>query len=147
IGAEQPAAGEGYRFSEVMHLGQPVRAVVLRRHVADAAGAEVGDYRVMVAHTTVTRVALAERVLLYATLPQVLLLALLALWLWRGIARDLAPLVSLHDALERRDASDLSPVRVPPTAREIERLGQALNGLFGRLGGSVRAQREFAGTV
>lgn len=147
IGAEQPAAGEGYRFSEVLHLGQPVRAVVLRRRVEDAAGAEAGDYRVMVAHTTVTRAALAERVLLYATLPQVLLLALLALWLWRGIARDLAPLVSLHDALERRDASDLSPVRVPPTAREIERLGQALNGLFGRLGASVRAQREFAGTV
>jgi len=147
IGAVQPAPGEAYRFSEVEHQGRLVRAVVLRHQVDGADAARGGDYRVMVAHTTITRGALAKRVLLYATLPQVLLLALLALWLWRGVARDLAPLVSLHDTLEKRDASDLSPVAVPPTAREIERLGQAVNALFGRLDGSVRAQREFAGNV
>ncbi|MFT4266437.1 MAG: sensor histidine kinase N-terminal domain-containing protein [Xenophilus sp.] len=147
IGAAAPAEGESYRFSQVRYQGRPVRAVMLRHQVDGADGAASGDYRVMVAHTTLTRAALAERVLLCATLPQLVLLVLLALWLWRGIARDLRPLALLHDTLDKRDASDLSPVAVPPTAREIERLGQAVNALFERLGGSVRAQREFAGNV
>ena len=141
--AEAPAPGEAFHFSEFMLDGHSVRAVTLRHQVQD----RPGDYRVMVAHTTVTRGVLAGRVLVFATLPQVLLLALLAVWLWRGIARDLAPLAALQTALAHRDASDLSPVAVPPTAREIERVGEAVNDLFVRLDRSVRSQREFAGNV
>ena len=141
--AVEPGLGEAYRFSEFTHKGLPVRAVALRHQVQT----EPNDYMVVVSHTTVTRGVFGSRVLLFATLPQVLLLVLLAMWLWRGIARDLAPLAALQAALAHRDASDLAPVAVPHTAREIERLGEAVNALFERLDRSVRAQREFAGNV
>ncbi len=134
------ADGQDYRFSDIVFDNQPLRAVVLTQ---DAPAA----FQVVVAQTTRTRTALLVRLLGYATLLLTVLMLLLAVWLWRGIARDLAPLGQLERALDQRDASDLSPVPVPATARELERLGRAVNGLFERVGHSVRAQREFAGNV
>jgi two-component system sensor histidine kinase TctE len=72
---------------------------------------------------------------------------LLAIWLWYGIRSDLRPLGELQRALDRRDVHDLSPVAVAETSRELQRLGNAVNALFERLGQSVQAQREFVGNV
>jgi len=118
-----------------------VRAVVLR-HSVDGA-----DYHVVMAHTTRIRGALVQRLLVFGALPLLLLLGLLAVWLWRGIQRDLAPLSQLQAALAHRDANDLSPVPLAPSTQEIDEVGQAVNALFERLGRNVRAQREFAGNV
>jgi two-component system sensor histidine kinase TctE len=49
--------------------------------------------------------------------------------------------------LEHRDARDLTPVPVSASTRDIQRLGQAINALLGRIADSVRAQREFSGNV
>ncbi|MES2530282.1 MAG: sensor histidine kinase N-terminal domain-containing protein [Pseudomonadota bacterium] len=130
-----------YRFSDVNYQGKALRAVALHVELDNE------PYQVVVAQTTRTRTALLSRLLVYATLPQTVLMLLLAAWLWRGIARDLAPLNQLQNTLDRRDASDLSPVPVPHTARELQSLGTAVNALFGRLDRSVRAQRQFAGNV
>ena len=104
-------------------------------------------HSVVIAQTTRGRAALIQRLLLYTLVPQLLLLALLAVWLWRGIRSDLRPLVDLQEALDRRDADDLAPVPVVRTSREVEGLGDAVNSLFERLGHSVQAQRQFAGNV
>ncbi|WP_225782557.1 sensor histidine kinase [Xenophilus sp. Marseille-Q4582] len=133
--------GESYRYREIVHEGQLMRMVALRHTVEGRA------YRVLMAHTTRVRGALGQQLLLYAALPQLLLLVLLVLWLRRGIGRDLAPLHRLQTALSHRDARDLSPVQVPPSTQEIEQLGQTVNALFARVEHSVRAQREFAGNV
>jgi len=101
----------------------------------------------VIAQTTLSRTALVRRLLGYALAPQVLLLMLLAVWLWYGIRSDLRPLGELQQALDRRDVYDLSPVAVVRTSREVQRLGNAVNALFDRLNHSVRAQREFVGNV
>jgi two-component system sensor histidine kinase TctE len=139
--APSPEPGHESLFSDIDFHGQPLRAVRLhdRRHAL--------PFDVVMAQTTHARAALLNRLLVFAVVPQVLLLALLALWLWRDVGRDLAPLGALQRTLDQRDASDLSPVAVAGTTRELERLGNAVNSLFKRLEHSVRAQREFAGNV
>ena len=100
-------------------------------------------YRVVIAQTTRARSALVERLLVYSLAPQLVLLALLASWLWRGIERELRPLGELRQTLDQRDAHDLAPVPVARSSRELERLGDTLNALFERLG----AQRARAARV
>ena len=142
--APLPAAGAHFRFSDIDFDGKVLRAVVLQP-VAEP-GLPV-PYRVVIAQTTLSRTALVRRLLGYALAPQVLLLMLLAVWLWHGIRSDLRPLGELQQALDRRDVYDLSPVAVVRTSREVQRLGNAVNALFDRLNHSVRAQREFVGNV
>ncbi|RYF27496.1 MAG: sensor histidine kinase [Comamonadaceae bacterium] len=132
---------EPWSYDEFMFGGQHVRAVALR-HTIDGV-----DYPVLMAHTTRVRGALVQRLLVFGALPLLVLLVFLALWLWRGIERDLAPLGKLQAALTHRDAKDLSAVPLQPSTREIEQVGHAVNQLFERLGHSVRAQQEFAGNV
>ncbi len=137
----EPKPDTDSRYSNIVYQGLPVRAVSLRHEVQG----EV--YHVVMAHTTYVRAALVQRMLLFGALPLLLLLALLAFWLWRGIERDLAPLARLQDTLAHRDANDLTPVVISPSTREIEQVGLAVNDLFDRLARSVRSQREFAGNV
>lgn len=136
-----PEASQGFRYSDIVYQGLPVRAVTLRHEVQGQL------HHVVMAHTTYVRAALVQRMLVFGALPLLLLLALLAFWLWRGIQRDLAPLARLQDALANRDAIDLTPVVISPSTREIQQVGHAVNDLFDRLGRSVRAQREFVGNV
>jgi len=138
--APAPEGDARHRFSDIVFKGQTLRAVVLNH-------AEPNPYRVLVAQTTRARAALVERLLGYVLVPQLLLLAVLAAWLWRRIDHELRPLGELEQTLGRRDANDLSPVPVARTSRELEKLGDAMNALFVRVAHSVRAQREFAGNV
>ena len=144
LNAPLPAEGARFRFSDVNHDGKVLRAVVLDH---DADPGLLMPYRVIIAQTTLSRAALVRQLLGFALTPQALLLVLLAVWLWRGIRRDLRPLGELQQALDRRDVYDLSPVAVVETSREVQRLGNAVNALFERLNHSVRAQREFVGNV
>jgi two-component system sensor histidine kinase TctE len=139
--APEPVANARYRFSDIVYQGRALRAVVLENPEPDNA------YHVVIAQTTRARRAMVERLLLYTLVPEMLVLTLLAAWLWRSIGRELHPLRDLQRALDRRDANDLSPVPVARTSRELEHLGEAANSLLDRLGHSVRAQREFAGNV
>ncbi|RZL95533.1 MAG: sensor histidine kinase [Variovorax sp.] len=138
--APAPEAGASWRFSDIEFRGKALRAIVLSE-------ASSATFNVVIAQTTRERRALVERLLLYALLPQVLLLALLATWIWRGVRSDLRPLGAFGQALDRRDADDMAPVAVERTSREIGRLGDAVNALLQRLGHSVAAQREFTGNV
>ncbi|WP_218510056.1 sensor histidine kinase [Variovorax sp. dw_308] len=138
--APAPEPGTRFQFSDIQFQGRPFRAVVLSQE--DPTG-----HSVVIAQTTRARAGLIQRLLLYTLVPQLLLLGLLAVWLWRGIRSDLRPLVDLQQALDRRDADDLASVTVVRTSREVEGLGDAVNSLFERLGHSVQAQRQFAGNV
>jgi two-component system sensor histidine kinase TctE len=142
--APLPVDGARYRFSDVDYEGNTLRAVVLEH---DAEPGIAMPYRVVIAQTTLSRTALVRQLLGFALAPQILLLVLLAVWLWYGIRSDLRPLGELQQALDRRDVRDLSPVAVAHTSRELQRLGNAVNSLFERLVHSLRAQREFVGNV
>ncbi|WP_431274625.1 sensor histidine kinase N-terminal domain-containing protein [Variovorax ureilyticus] len=138
--APLPEEGARHRFSQVSYGGQPLRAVVMNHEGPDA-------YSVVVAQTTTARSVLIERLLAYSIAPQIVLLALLAAWLLRHIRRELRPLGELRQTLEKRNASDLKPVPVARSSRELEQLGDTLNALLERLAQSASAQREFAGNV
>jgi two-component system sensor histidine kinase TctE len=133
-----------YRFDDLVFQDRKLRSASLRR-------SEPAEFVVVMAQTTASRSQLLRRMLAYSAVPQVLMLLFLTWWLRRVIARDLEPLAQLQQAVDRRDASDLTPVpdavAFGASTREVGRLGTALNSMLSRLAQSIAAQREFAGNV
>ena len=140
LDAPSPEDGARHRFSDLRGEGRDLRAVVL------AHGGPT-PFRVVIAQTTRTRRELLVQMVLFSMVPQLLLLGLLAAWLWRGIRQELRPLDELRGTLSMRGVRDLAPIPVARSSRELEQLGDTLNAMLERLGHSVRAQREFAGNV
>ncbi|RZL89234.1 MAG: HAMP domain-containing protein, partial [Variovorax sp.] len=138
-----PSSSRGdmsYRFHDAEVDGRALRAVTLRRE-------QPSPYLVVMAQTNRSRSTLMQRVLVYAGLPQLLLLGGLAWWLRRAIGRDTEPLLRLQRTVDRRSEADLTPIDTQASTRDVEQLGQAINSLLARLSGSLAAQREFAGNV
>ena len=140
LDAGAAAGGEPSVFADRHYHGLDVRTVTLARALPL-------PHRVLVAQTTRSRSKLAGQLLATAVLPQLALLLALGLWLRRSIADELQPLARLEQALDRRDASDLTPVALAPRSRDIAHLLAAFNGLAARIAAGLRAQREFAGNV
>ncbi len=129
-----------FAFSDGVHLGLPVRIITL-------ASTDRKPWTTIVAHTTASRSALIERLLLYSVVPQVLLLVALAVWLLVAIGRDLSPLNRLRLALQRRDTTDLSTIPTAASSRDVAQLTDAANDLLSRIHQAIQAQREFTGNV
>jgi two-component system sensor histidine kinase TctE len=129
-----------YRFATIQYQGKRLRAVRLSRQ-------EPLAFEVIMAQTTQARSALLRDLLLYSIIPQVLLLLCLAAWLGSAIRADLEPLTHLQRVLEQREASDLRPLPVQASSRDVYSLAGALNALLARVALAVQAQREFAGNV
>ncbi len=127
-------------FTEIDFQNRPLRAVVIARTQPIA-------FKVVVGQTTRSRNSHFDQLLFVSTVPQVLLLELLALWLRRAIQQEVQPLMDLERAVARRDARDLTPVLVSSRTRDVQQLGQAINDLLARVGRTVRSQKEFAGNV
>nr|WP_315261378.1 sensor histidine kinase [uncultured Limnohabitans sp.] len=127
-------------FDALDYQGRTLRSVTVHRQ-------QPADFYVVMAQTTASRDSLLQRLLTFSVIPQVLLLGLLAAWLYRAIEEDLAPLAELETAVGQRDVRDLTPVPVTATTQDVQRLGQAINALLGRIAYSVQAQREFSGNV
>ena len=128
------------QFGAIEYQGRVLRSVTIHRE-------NPSSFYVVMAQTTTSRDHLLQRLLTFSIVPQLLLLLWLAAWLQRAIADDLVPLAALEQAVGRRDARDLTPVPVTATTRDVQRLGQAINALLGRIAYSVQAQREFSGNV
>ena len=128
------------QFAAMEYQGRVLRTVTIHRQ-------QPGDFYVVMAQTTGSRDRLLQRLLTFSIVPQLLLLVLLAAWLQRAIEDDLTPLAALEEAVRKRDARELTPVPVSATTRDVQRLGQAINALLGRIAYSVQAQREFSGNV
>ncbi|WP_339385512.1 sensor histidine kinase [Acidovorax sp. sic0104] len=137
-------AGSTHTFSQLQRDGRELRRVSLRIDGPQ-------PFTVVMAQTTAERTQLLRRLLVYSGLAQLWLLVALGSWLLRGIERDLKPLSDLQDAVDRRDAADLRPLPAALThdaaTRDVQRLGEALDGLLARVQQSLHAQREFAGNV
>ena len=131
---------KGPAFQSLDYQNRNLRRVTIHRQ-------QPAEFYVVMAQTTTSRDRLIQRLLVFSIAPQILLLIFLATWLQRAIEEDLEPLAALEKGLEQRDARDLTPVPVSASTRDIQRLGQAINALLGRIADSVRAQREFSGNV
>jgi len=118
--------------------GSPVRIAQIR-------GADHGraPFTVQVAETLVKRHMLANEILIGVILPQLLLIAIAGVVLWGGVARGLAPLRALQEAVAARSHLDLSPVAVAHVPGEVHPLLSAVNDLMARLDAILTYQSRF----
>ncbi|MFM8574307.1 MAG: sensor histidine kinase [Limnohabitans sp.] len=127
-------------FTELDFHNKPLRAVIIAR-------SQPATLKVVVGQTPRSRNSYFDQLLFFSVAPQILLLALLALWLRRAIQEDVQPLVDLQRAAAQRAARDLTPVPLTGRTRDVQQLGQAINALLERVARTVRSQKEFAGNV
>lgn len=80
--------------------------------------------------------------LLSALFPLLLALPLLALLVWLGVSRGLAPLRELATQLHQRDARSLQALALSRAPVEVHSLVNALNQLLERLSGAMEAERR-----
>jgi two-component system sensor histidine kinase TctE len=132
-----PAAGSRVAFYNSTLHDEPIRIALLHPSPADPA------VTVQVAETLVKRHALAEKILVSVILPQLLLLFLTGLLVWGGVARGLAPLRHLQQAVVARSHLDLSPVSADDIPGEINPLVRAINDLMARLNEVLTFQSRF----
>jgi two-component system, OmpR family, sensor histidine kinase TctE len=146
-----PSAAQSLLLSSKRgHVGNTIfqnrdlRAVSLRKNLPS-------PYVLVLAQTNTSREKFLQRLLQFSLIPQLILLLALSVWLRHRIDTDLKPLADLREAIELRDATDLSAV--PPELAleaktlDVQSLGGAMNALFKRLQISLHNQREFAGNV
>jgi two-component system OmpR family sensor kinase len=135
-------------------LSQPRR--VLPRHAQlgfTTIATDSGEWRVFstlaegqvvqVAQPMSARRELAASLALHTIVPLLAALPFLALVAWLTIARGLSPLDRIAAAVARRSPKLLEPLSEAGLPREVQPLVHALNGLLGRLGGALAAQRSF----
>lgn len=98
---------------------------------------------VQVAETMITRKRFKDHMLLSIAVPQLLILAVGLFAVWDGVGRILTPLRLLQGQLANRLRSDLKPVADDNIPEEVFPLVQAINQLFARIDGEIKAQRRF----
>jgi len=131
------------RSSEAPHTydgiahGKSVRVAQLRANHGNA------PFTIQVAETLVKRHMLANEMLIGVILPQLLLIAIAGGVLWAGVARGLAPLRALQQAVAARSHLDLSPVAVAHVPGEVHPLLSAVNDLMARLDAILTYQSRF----
>jgi two-component system sensor histidine kinase TctE len=131
-------AGAGPTYYDGALGSTPVRVVQL----ATTDGA-TGGVTVAVAETRVKRHGLVNAIMIGVILPQLLLIVIAGIVLWAGVARGLAPLARLQQAVAARSHLDLSPVSVPEVPAEVHPLVTAINDLMTRLEEILSYQSRF----
>lgn len=85
----------------------------------------------------------ARLLLINAVWPNVLLLAVMAFLIKRGIAHALSPLEALGAGIDKRSAQDLQPIPLTHIPGEILPLTKAFNRLLERISTSIAEQKTF----
>ncbi|MGE5104393.1 MAG: sensor histidine kinase N-terminal domain-containing protein [Betaproteobacteria bacterium] len=129
--------GSGSTFYDSVFDGEPVRVAQLTNASGHAAAV------VQVAETRVKRHDLVDAIMLGVILPQLLLIVIAGVVLWAGVARGLAPLRELQQAVAARSHLDLSPVDVAGAPAEVHPLLAAINDLMARLDEILTYQSRF----
>jgi two-component system OmpR family sensor kinase len=102
-----------------------------------------GEEVVQVAQPMSARRELAASMALRTIVPLLIIVPLLCLALWYGIARGLQPLERVAAAVGKRAPGGLEPLAETGLPEEVQPLVHALNGLLGRLDRALGAQRAF----
>ena len=122
-------------FSDRSFLGGRWRVFVL---VED-------DTKVIVAQPIKQRFESVEQVLLEAILPIVYAIPLIGLLVFFAIKRSLKPLNILSNQLKKKNAKDLTPIKVKNNSEELKPIEQTLNSLFERLSDSFEREKGLSG--
>jgi len=89
------------------------------------------------------RQELIGNVAIQTLLPILIVLPLLALLIWFGIGRAMAPLVKLARQVKIRAPNHLQPIETSDVPKEAKPLVESLNNLFGRLQMAFDGERRF----
>ena len=136
-----PAAGSHAAFYNGTLHDEQIRIALLR--IGAGANPDTAAVTVQVAETLTKRHALAQKILVSVILPQLLLIFLTGLLVWGGVARGLAPLRHLQQAVAARSHLDLSPVTAADIPGEVNPLMRAINDLMARLNEVLNFQSRF----
>jgi signal transduction histidine kinase len=132
---EQSMAGDESGFHDQLINGEHWRSYTLT----------AGDLRITTADRQAGRDQLRNSVLLAASVPVLAaLLGSLGL-LWLGIGKGLAPLHRMRDALKRRRADSVEPLRVAGLPSELQPLLETQNQLFQRIAQTLERERRLTG--
>lgn len=104
---------------------------------------ENNDVTIEVAQRYEIREELILQILGSFFLPSLLFVPLIFVMIWLGTSRSLKPLMSVSEAVDKRDTNDLKPIQVESIPNEVLPLIKALNGLLERLETGVKRERAF----
>jgi len=134
-------SGKPVYYDDTYHEN-PIRATALSVPVLGMP-ADQDHIVVVVAETLNKRHTLASEILLGMLLPELLLVGLIGLLIWHGVARGLRPLVDLQAEIANRSHRDLSPLPVQNAPGEVRALVGSMNLLLSRLSDALAAQQRF----
>lgn len=98
---------------------------------------------IQVAETQIKRDRHERALLIQLILPQVLLILIAGILIWRGVAQGLAPLRNLQQEVGVRSHLDLSPIAADNVPGEVEPLVGAVNDLMKRVDAVLGFQGRF----
>ncbi|WP_286235208.1 HAMP domain-containing sensor histidine kinase [Thalassotalea sediminis] len=105
---------------------------------------EINNRFVIVAQQHLQRVDAAERVLLTAILPVVLIIPLIGFFVVIAIQRSLKPLRELSESVKAKSSEDLSPVFLTRESIELQPIVFRLNSLLAKLGSAFEKEKRLA---
>ena len=114
-----------------------------RTRPAPAAGRPPALLLVQVAEGLESRTLLARDIVRGVIVPQFVIVPISILLVWFGLGQGIIPLNELQARIRRRRPDDLSPIDQREAPEEIAPLVDSINGLLGRLGQNIVAQKRF----
>jgi len=117
--------------------GKPIR---LAEYLLNSSG---GELYVRVAETLNKRKNLANEVMFFMAISQLMFVLLLALLVWVGIGRTVAPFRRVRDAIQQRTPHDLKPIDDRDLPEEAHEQVNVINALMDRLGQVLELQKQF----
>ncbi len=122
-------------FQDISALGKQWRVFVDMR----------GGNTIQVSQLMDEREELMLQLAVYAVLPVVVLVPLLALLVSFVVGRSLKPLQRFAEAIGQRNPEALQPIELPKAPLEVMPVMRAINALIARLEQSLNTQKEFIG--
>lgn len=123
-------------FAEQNFSGQRWRVYVLRH--------PTNNHWIMVGQPLQNRFNLAENMILAAMTPLILSIPILIIVIFLFVTRALSPLHLISQQLAKREASELQPIKLDATPKELEPVITTLNSLFQRLQSAFEREQQFA---
>lgn len=131
---------EGQMYYDAVYLGEAVRALRIAQQANIDGLSGLFTFTVWQATTVRDGYVRSRTIPVFVIITS--LIGALAIIVWFGVARGLAPLVSLEEAIARRSVNDLSPIKrsIP---YEVKGIVGRFNALLTELSASISAKDAF----
>lgn len=126
-------------FGKGIYLGREVRIVAEARSLPQIDGPVI----IEVAETLDARERSARQMLIALAALEATLIAAAVIMLPLAVRWGLRPVGRVRDAMDRRAASDLTPIPLSDVPRELRDLVRAFNAMLGRLDAGMQGMRRF----